>query len=255
LLLSSDTQARLNVLHQQEHRERVGAERLEAVALVESLRLLIVGVDHDGAAADDVRRGDGAGARRGLLIVSTSKRRPVVNYSCLLLASTIVTIGDVASVAAHSGVATADKRDLTLEEKRLQGLWRVDVLEIDGSRMTAQHIKQGSSDLFELRWLFTATKAKKVVDLTDITSALDFAQYKLNVRAGPKLIDLQLGDRVLKGIYLLDDKTIKVCFSARTSEGRDLVPGKEARPTDFVTRAGSERILLIFVRDRMPNKK
>jgi uncharacterized protein (TIGR03067 family) len=80
-----------------------------------------------------------------------------------------------------------------------------------------------------------------------------YAQYKLNLQATPKAIDLKVYGLTFKGIYSLDDQKLKVCFSVRSPGGRKLEPGKEGRPTDFTTK-NPERMLFIFVRDEKPNK-
>jgi uncharacterized protein (TIGR03067 family) len=134
------------------------------------------------------------------------------------------------------------------EGKRLSGRWRVDVFEIDGNRITAKETKPGSSDVFESRWLFGLTKAEWVFD---DGYKWEYATYKLNFRATPKTIDIVFGDSTLKGIYELQDKTLKACFSVR-GEGRKLLPGKEGRPTDFTTKKDSERLLFFFERDDKP---
>lgn len=152
-------------------------------------------------------------------------------------------------VATVNPIAQAQEDAEPLKEgKRLSGRWRVDVFEWDGSRTTAKETESGSSDIFDSRWLFGLTKAERVFADGDKS---EYATYKLNFRATPKTIDIRFAESTLKGIYAVEAKTLKVCFSVR-GDGKKLLPGKEDRPVDFTTKEGSERLLLIFVRDDMP---
>jgi uncharacterized protein (TIGR03067 family) len=173
----------------------------------------------------------------------------------LLRFPTVVTACALCLAATKGPIAMGQEDAEALkEEQRLSGLWRVEVFEWDGQRSTAKEFKDSSSDIFDLRWLFTTTKAQTVVDVGDPDSKHDYARYKLNVRATPKTIDMEVNGSTFKGIYLIDERVLKACFSVRNPEGRKLVPGKEDRPTDFSTKENSERLLLIFVREEKAKK-
>jgi uncharacterized protein (TIGR03067 family) len=114
-----------------------------------------------------------------------------------------------------------------------------------------KEFKDKSSDIFESRWLFTTTKAEWVVTHD---FKFEYARYKLNLRAKPKAIDMEAYNETFRGIYEVDEKSLKACFAVRNPEGKKLEPGKENRPTDFTTKEKSERLLLIFVRDEKQQK-
>jgi uncharacterized protein (TIGR03067 family) len=140
------------------------------------------------------------------------------------------------------------------EERLLSGLWRVDVFEWEGQRDTAKENEANTSDLFDLRWLFTATKAQAVVRVEGSEWKDDYANYKLNPRAQPKTVDMEKFGSTFKGIYRIDRNRLEVCFSVRSPGGRTFLPGKEGRPADFKTKKDSERMLFIFVRDEKAKK-
>jgi uncharacterized protein (TIGR03067 family) len=170
----------------------------------------------------------------------------------LLRSLSVVIVGAFFVVATNGPIAKGQEDAETLkEEKRLSGLWRIEVFEWDGQRITAKESKDKSSDIFELRWLPTTTKAEAVV-VADVK--VEWAKYKLNLRAKPKTVDIQAYGATFKGIYSIDDKTLKACFSVRNPLGKKPVPGKENRPTDFTTKEKSERLLLILVRDEKAKK-
>jgi hypothetical protein len=55
-LPGGDTQARLDVFHQQKKVEGIGRGGLEPEALIKRFGPFVLGVDHDGPTADEVRR-------------------------------------------------------------------------------------------------------------------------------------------------------------------------------------------------------
>jgi uncharacterized protein (TIGR03067 family) len=165
----------------------------------------------------------------------------------------LVIVASAVLYMATSGPTAKGQEDAesSKEEKRLAGVWHIDVFEWDGNRITAKEFAEKSSGIFESRWLFTATKAEWVVTAD---FKFEYARYKLNLRAKPKTIDMQAYNATFKGIYELDERVLKACFSVRNPEGKKLEPGKEERPTDFKTKEKSERLLLIFVRDEKAKK-
>ncbi len=176
-----------------------------------------------------------------------------MNQFLFLRVLTIVSAAAFLAVATTAPTASGqDDADLAKEAKRLSGIWRVDVFEWDGQRFVAKDYQDKSSDVFESRWLFTATKADWIVS-SDMK--LEYARYKLNPRAKPKTIDIDVYGATFKGIYTIEGNKIKACFSVRNPEGKTLVPGKGGRPTDFTTKKKSERLLLIFVKDEKAKKK
>jgi len=168
-----------------------------------------------------------------------------------LFRSLIVATWAVSLAMSPQSAKGQDDAEAAKEGKRLAGLWRIDVFEWDGQRSSAKEFKDTSSGIFESRWLFTTTKAEWVVN-PDFR--FEYARYKLDLRANPRTIDVQAYNETFKGIYQLDEKVLKACFSVRNPEGKKLGPGKENRPTDFTTKERSERLLLFFVRDK-PEKK
>jgi uncharacterized protein (TIGR03067 family) len=135
----------------------------------------------------------------------------------------------ILSIVISSG--SDDKDDDTKKElKKLQGVWRIVLIESEGFKMD----KLGKDAKL------TVMDGKLVFVVGDIPLNAD---YKLNPSKNPKTIDMVLMDpcnkgKVILGIYDLQGEDLKICFS---------LPGKE-RPTDFTAKENSKRKLYILKR-------
>jgi uncharacterized protein (TIGR03067 family) len=129
----------------------------------------------------------------------------------------------VAAVAA----APADKDDPSAKDlKGLQGTWQMEKGVRGGAEAPADQV----------------AKMKLVVSGNNFSlgdsSRADKAVVELDASNTPASIDLKRGERTVKGIYLLEGDTLKLCL------GR---PGTD-RPKEFVSKAGSETALMVFKR-------
>jgi len=69
--------------------------------------------------------------------------------------------------------------------------------------------------------------------------------FKIDPATNPKVIDLRMTDgpekgQTVEGIYKLAAKELRICFAK---------PGTTDRPTDFVSKQGMERVLIVLKRD------
>jgi uncharacterized protein (TIGR03067 family) len=133
--------------------------------------------------------------------------------------------------------AAADAKDEAIKKdrKQIEGTWRVIALEINGNKAAEEDAKKltvvnGSDGTWSLR--------SEDKEISMGTSTIDPTKK-------PKTIDFTVTEGEGKGnqhlgIYQLGEKTRKLCFAP---------PGKE-RPTDFSSTPGSERILVVFEREK-----
>jgi uncharacterized protein (TIGR03067 family) len=136
-------------------------------------------------------------------------------------------------VAGRAATADAPKKtDLQL----LQGHWEMTALEINGKLEPDNRIKDTILEIFRDKYI-VKTKGRKV----ETTFTLDGKQK-------PKAIDMVFSegekkDKVLKGIYVLEGDTLKVCRGMRPEQDR---------PTQFATWPNTDYFVVTW--KRLPPK-
>jgi uncharacterized protein (TIGR03067 family) len=115
---------------------------------------------------------------------------------------------------------------------RLQGSWILVSEERDGKPQPASQQKK--------IYTFAGDKLRLTIEGGDLREPIaNKLGFRLNPSKKPKEIDgREDGNPVVKGIYLLVGDTLKVCIA---------LPGKD-RPTEFVTRQGTNSTLMILQR-------
>lgn len=144
--------------------------------------------------------------------------RPVLSLVALL------------SLVCTSGAQDAAKKEMS----QLEGEWSMVSGEANGQPMPRDLVKNGkriakdgeTTILINEQVYF---KAKFTIDPSKKPKAIEYTMTQ-----GPTKGKTHLG------IYELDGDTVKFCFAA---------PGKE-RPTDFTAKAGSQRTLSVWKRDK-----
>jgi len=147
----------------------------------------------------------------------------------------IAAVGGMLFAALTTSAAADDAKDEAIKQdrQRIQGTWQIIALEVDGNQASNEDIEKltvvnGSDGTWSLR-----SEGKEV---SKGTSEFDPTRQ-------PKTIDFEPTDgdgkgELYLGIYELGDKTRKLCFA----------PAGKDRPTEFVSKAGSEHILVMFAR-------
>lgn len=147
-----------------------------------------------------------------------------------------LTVGVMLTAIATSGTAEQSNDELVKKDhKQIEGTWRVVALDVNGNKSTEADARKltvvnGSDGTWSL-----CSEGKEIIKGTSTI----FPTQK------PKIIDFTPteGDQkgqVHLGIYVLDEKTRKLCFAP---------PGK-ARPTEFSSTPGSDHILVMFEREK-----
>jgi uncharacterized protein (TIGR03067 family) len=132
-------------------------------------------------------------------------------------------------------VAAAGAQDATRKETaQLEGEWSMVSGEANGQAMPKETVQSGKR------------VAKDGETTITFGGQLYFrAKFRIDPNKKPKAIDYTMTEGPTKGkihlgIYELEGDTVKFCFAA---------PGGE-RPTDFTAKAGSQRTLSVWKRER-----
>jgi len=130
--------------------------------------------------------------------------------------------------------SVAGQEDAKKEMAKLEGEWSMVSGTADGYPLPEAAVKTGKRVAKDGQTTINLLgkvyfKAKVTIDPARKPKAIDYAMTE-----GPTKGKTQLG------IYDLDGDTVKFCFAA---------PGKE-RPTEFTAKAGSERTLSVWKRDK-----
>jgi uncharacterized protein (TIGR03067 family) len=143
----------------------------------------------------------------------------------------VLTVGLLFGVGATGNAGEkAGKKD----EERLQGTWSVVSGEKSGEKAPEDEIKDVT---------ITFDAGGKVM-VKGLKGNQEFeGSYKLNPSKKPREVDLTLNiagkEEALKGIYLLEKDSLKLCVAAPPGE----------RPTEFATAAGSNSMLIVLKRE------
>lgn len=113
----------------------------------------------------------------------------------------------------------------------VEGTWTITALTIDGNQLGTNDVQQVpnvviTSDKFEV-------------------GGKTAASYTISPDGTPKFVDLRLGETpekadVSEGIYRLEDDTLTICLRP--------AGGVKERPTEFESKTGSGRILVVLKR-------
>jgi uncharacterized protein (TIGR03067 family) len=132
-------------------------------------------------------------------------------------------------IAVMPSVAFAHAADDAKEKLApLQGGWKFESIEVDGS----------PSEMDTAFWWYI--KGDKV-----LYGGSELATLTVDPGTSPKCIDLTFKEpkRVLEGIYVVADDTLKICVNQATD-------GVKERPGEFTTKDKSGHRLLVFKRDK-----
>jgi uncharacterized protein (TIGR03067 family) len=140
------------------------------------------------------------------------------------------------------------------ELKKLQGTWKVVASESDGQRPARgwflEEFTKARLTVKEDKLLFSSegNRPWEVAYQPDRKPKLD--TYWLDPAKKPRAFTITVsvggflsgGIETVYGIYKLESNQLTICYSTRWAE--------KSRPTAFKTREGSERVLLIYEREK-----
>src|SRR5262249_36951339 len=118
--------------------------------------------------------------------------------------------------------------DAKTDEELFPGTWNVSSLENGGQKETEEKVKQLSIVFREGGKAVVKTEQKE----TEVT-------WQLDATKKPRQISLTDGNKTLEGIYKLEGDTLTLCLAE---------VGKETRPTEFASPAGSRTLLIVLKR-------
>ena len=138
----------------------------------------------------------------------------------LLIAATIVIL---------LGAENPKEDDAAKDKDKLRGTWKLTSGTVDGVDMTEELVKQR----------FEATIAEDKITL-GVRGDMATSPLEIDPTSKPKKFDIL----VSLGIYELKGDELRVCLGGKT------------RPTEFTSKAGSERLLFVFkrVKEKPGNK-
>lgn len=117
--------------------------------------------------------------------------------------------------------------------EQLQGTWKVEKVEMGGQAMPA--------GLFtEMRMHFEGNNLSITMD-KDSKQKSRFTLIEGTQPAGIDIEEIQGTNKLVKGIYLLEDDILKICME----EGNG---GQSARPKKFDTKGGDRVVLIVLKR-------
>jgi uncharacterized protein (TIGR03067 family) len=109
----------------------------------------------------------------------------------------------------------------------LQGKWLVTSFEYNGAQV--DRLKSAVREFKDGKYTLTPKSGEA------IEGAVSLDETKT-----PKTIDLDVNGRILKGIYLLDGDTLKLCYNLSSEE----------RPTEFVSKPDTGLIVVVHSREK-----
>ena len=145
----------------------------------------------------------------------------------------LLSLGATLLVAAET-----PKKEVQQERKKLEGTWRVVSQEANGKKYPAEFANR-------FTYVFKGNRIHFRGDNTTPGADLEFT-YTLDPTRKPKHLDMKLVKssdnkgigKVARGIYILEGETLKLCYG-----------GKE-RPTEFATKKGQHRAVVILKREK-----
>ena len=140
-----------------------------------------------------------------------------------------------ARVRSPAADGIANEETVAKELQAFKGTWRLSSKEEDGKKFSEEEIKDiiGTGDGLGK---FSVRRGDKVIGE---------ATVKLDPTKKPKRIDVSFTEgqhkgQTLLGIYEIDSDAFRVCVARAGDE----------RPTDFSTKAGSGRTLIVYKREK-----
>jgi uncharacterized protein (TIGR03067 family) len=120
------------------------------------------------------------------------------------------------------------------DRQKIQGRWKTVELQDGGKKRPDDHIKD---------WMLVVEGERMTAK--DGDDILDQATFKLDPSKKPAGIQISYTTgpekgKVLRGIYLLDGDTLKICVAAKETE----------LPKDFASREGTDQTLVVMKRDK-----
>lgn len=132
------------------------------------------------------------------------------------------------ALAAQRGTKAQKGKPGQSDEEDLRGAWTAVSGEAGGKAQPAEAVKG---------YRLTFVDGKVTVQFAGESKQ---GTFKLDPAARPKTIDLDLDGGAGVGIYSLEGDTLKLCFTES---------GKEDRPSEFSTKEGNVRVLLILKKE------
>ena len=120
-----------------------------------------------------------------------------------------------------------DKKDPTKEDQeKIQGTWKVESGEFGGAK--------NPDELLKIQLVFSG---EKIVSKSGDAEKKK-GTFQLDATPKIKTIDFRTDDQLVHGIYKLDGDTLTICLDE----------SGEARPAEFVSKAGSKVALVVLKR-------
>ena len=116
--------------------------------------------------------------------------------------------------------------DAKKDQEKLQGTWSVVSAEADGT---------ATDEIKNDKLVFAGDK----ITIKKAGGDEEHVTFTLDTSKKPKQIDINADGKMIQAIYELDGDKLKVCAA---------MPGAD-RPTDFTTKAGSNRMLVTLKRE------
>lgn len=145
-------------------------------------------------------------------------------------------LAEILALSLLAAVAVAQEEATKADMLKIQGIWRLQSREKDGTSDSAEAIKDilmtNEGDKFSFKGSASGAGAMT-------------GTFKLDATKKPKTMDRIPADgprkgKTLPGIYALDGDTLKICVSLTGTE----------RPSEFATRAKSGVLLSVFKREK-----
>lgn len=128
-----------------------------------------------------------------------------------------------------SAAPAPKEEDIKKDKEMLKGAWRVTTLEMSGKDVPEEKIKR-----FEIVFGLESVTIKANTQERE-------SSYTLDTSKKPKTIDLVFKDKTTVGIYQLEGDRLKLCLATE---------GAKKRPSDFVTKEGSDTTLFLLRRQK-----
>lgn len=132
------------------------------------------------------------------------------------------------------GAAPASQESAQADAAKLQGVWAIVSVEIEGKPLAMEKLKEARLTVSGKRYSFRLAETR--LELT----------YKLDASATPRAVDLQVTEgpdkgKVYRGIYAFEGDRYTIC--------RTTLPGKD-RPTTFATLPKSGFMMVVWKREK-----
>jgi uncharacterized protein (TIGR03067 family) len=152
----------------------------------------------------------------------------------------LITLAVAGLASGHLGAVpdrNSKKDKLKAEIKKLEGTWACSASEMDGRQFSEAQIRRGG--------LKVVLKGSKFTTLNTGNRVLMSGTYKVDPTKKPRTIEFRILEGKFKGqtqlgIYELQGTTLKLTCTR---------PGKDNRPKEFTTKAGTGHKVTVFKRE------